>query len=61
MARCARISIRDAVCFSPTYCASEAGYLEQVIATHAGRETSVTESACQCADDGYCTFELRWQ
>lgn len=57
----ARISIRDAACFSPTYCASEAGYLEQVIATHGGRGTSVTESACQCADDDHCTFEMRWQ
>lgn len=57
----ARISIRDAACFSPTYCASEAGYLEQVIATHGGTEASVTESACQCAGDGHCMFELRWQ
>lgn len=56
-----RISIRDAACFSPTYCSSEAGYLEQVIAAHGGTATSVTESACQCASDDHCTFELRWQ
>ncbi len=55
-----RISIRDAACFSPTYCASEAGYLEQVIATHGGTAASVSESACQCASDDHCTFELRW-
>ncbi len=55
-----RISIRDAACFSSTYCASEAGYLEQVIATHGGTAASVTESACQCASDDHCTFELRW-
>lgn len=56
-----RISVRNAVCFSPAYCASEAGYLEQVIATHGGTSASVTESACQCANDDRCTFELRWQ
>ena len=56
-----RISVRNAVCFSPAYCSSEAGYLEQVIATHGGTSASVTESACQCANDDRCTFELRWQ
>lgn len=55
-----RISIRDAVCYSPTYCSSETGYLEQVIATHGGTSASVTESACQCASDDHCTFEMRW-
>jgi predicted hydrocarbon binding protein len=57
----ARISIRNAACFSPTYCSSEAGYLEQVIATHGGTAASVTESACQCASGDHCTFELRWR
>jgi predicted hydrocarbon binding protein len=56
-----RISVRNAVCFSPAYCASEAGYLEQVIATHGGTSASVTEPACRCANDDRCTFELRWQ
>ena len=55
-----RISIRNAVCYSPAYCSSEAGYLEQVIAAHGGTSASVTESACQCAGDDRCTFELRW-
>ena len=54
-----RISIRNAVCYSPAYCSSEAGYLEQVIVSHGGT-ASVTESACQCAGDDRCTFELRW-
>ena len=57
----ARISVRNAVCFSPAYCLSEAGYLEQVIATHGGTAVSVTESTCQCASDDRCTFEMRWQ
>jgi predicted hydrocarbon binding protein len=55
-----RISVSNAVCYSPVYCESEAGYLEQVIATHNGTAASVTESACQCAGDDRCTFELRW-
>jgi uncharacterized protein (TIGR02265 family) len=55
-----RISIRDAACFSPTYCASETGYLEQVIATHGGTAVSVSESTCRCVSDDHCTFELRW-
>lgn len=56
-----RVTIREAACFSPSYCSSEAGYLEQVIATHGGTAASVTESACQCASDDHCAFELRWQ
>jgi len=56
-----RISVRNAVCYSPVYCSSEAGYLEQVIAAHGGAGARVTESACQCANDDRCTFELRWQ
>ena len=55
-----RISVRNAACFSPTYCSSEAGYLEQVIAAHGGTSVIVTESLCQCAGDDRCTFELRW-
>jgi uncharacterized protein (TIGR02265 family) len=55
-----RISVRNAVCYSPAYCSSEAGYLEQVIATHGGTSAKVSESACQCAGDDRCTFELRW-
>ena len=56
----ARITVRDAICYSPAYCSSEAGYLEQVIATHGGTAASVTESTCQCANDDRCTFELIW-
>ena len=56
----ARITVRNAASYSPAYCASEAGYLEQVIATHGGKDANVTESACQCAGDDRCTFELRW-
>ena len=55
-----RISVRDAVCFSPAYCSSEVGYLEQVIATHGGTAATVTETSCQCTNDDRCTFELRW-
>ncbi|PYQ31103.1 MAG: hypothetical protein DMF56_04150 [Acidobacteria bacterium] len=55
-----RMSIRGAKCFSPTYCSSEAGYLEEVIATHGGTSAHVSESACQCANDDHCVFELRW-
>ena len=56
----ARITVRNAACYSPAYCSSEAGYLEEVIATHGGTAASVVESACQCASDDRCTFELRW-
>jgi len=54
-----RISVRNALCFSPAYCDSEIGYLEQVITTHGGTPI-VSESACQCSGDDHCTFELRW-
>jgi predicted hydrocarbon binding protein len=55
-----RISIRNSSCYSPAYCTSEAGYLEQVIETHGGTAASVTESSCQSAGDDRCAFELRW-
>lgn len=56
----ARIRIREATCFSPAYCASEIGYLEQVIEMHGGTDTRISESTCQCAHDALCTFELHW-
>lgn len=55
-----RIRVREAACYSPIYCASETGYLEKVIAIHGGRDGRVVESACQCAKDNMCTFELHW-
>ena len=55
-----RIRVRDATCYSPVYCASETGYLEEVIAIHGGKEVTILESACQCANDEICTFELHW-
>lgn len=55
-----RISVRDAACYSPAYCSSETGYLEQVIATHGATSVSVTETSCKCAGDDRCTFELKW-
>lgn len=56
-----RITIRNAACYSPAYCASETGYLEEVIATHGGKSATVTESACRCIADDRCTFDLAWQ
>jgi predicted hydrocarbon binding protein len=56
----ARIRIREAACFSPAYCASEVGYLEQVIAIHGGTDARISESTCQCAYDAVCMFELHW-
>jgi hypothetical protein len=56
----ARIRILDAACFSPAYCASETGYLEQVVAMHGGTSARISESTCRCANDALCTFELHW-
>jgi predicted hydrocarbon binding protein len=56
-----RITIRNSACYSPAYCSSEAGYLEQVIATHGGHDAAITEPVCQCAGQDRCTFELRWR
>jgi predicted hydrocarbon binding protein len=55
-----RIRVRDASCYSPAYCASESGYLEEVIAIHGGKDATIVESTCQCANDAICTFELQW-
>lgn len=56
-----RIRIREAACFSPAYCSSEVGYLEEVIVMHGGKEPHIAESSCQCTNDAICTFELHWQ
>ncbi|MEO8379867.1 MAG: hypothetical protein ABI779_09415 [Acidobacteriota bacterium] len=56
----ARIRILESSCFSPAYCASEVGYLEQVIALHGGSEPRIAETTCQCSNDACCTFELHW-
>lgn len=56
-----RILIRNAVCFSPAYCASAIGYYEQVIALHGGAAASVKETNCTCAGADDCTYELRWR
>lgn len=55
-----RIRVREATCFSPTYCSSEVGYLEEVIVMHGGQEPYIVESSCQCMNDSFCTFELHW-
>jgi predicted hydrocarbon binding protein len=55
-----RIRVRDATCYSPVYCGSEVGYLEEVIAIHGGKDVTIMESTCQCASDEICTFELHW-
>ena len=57
----ARVRVRDAACFSPAYCESEAGYLEQVVAIHGGTAARISESTCRCADAALCTFELQWR
>lgn len=57
----ATIRIENASCYSPAYCASAVGYFERVIALHGGEGAKVTETACRCAGDEVCTFELRWR
>lgn len=57
----ARIRIRDAACYSPAYCESEIGYLEQVVAIHGGTAARISQSTCRCANDPLCTFELHWR
>jgi hypothetical protein len=42
------------------YCASETGYLEKMIAVQGGKDLTIVESICQCANDEICTFELHW-
>lgn len=57
----ARLRIRGAACFSPAYCASEAGYLEQVITIHGGSAPQIAESTCRCANEELCTFDAQWR
>jgi len=56
-----RIAIRSSRVLSPIFCLVLAGYYEQIVAAHGGRDVEVLESSCQCAGDAACTLELRWR
>jgi predicted hydrocarbon binding protein len=55
------VRLRAATCFSPIYCASAAGYYEQVIRLHGGGDPIVTETTCRCAGDDVCTYVMAWR
>lgn len=55
-----RMTIRDAACFSPVYCASSSGYYVEVVRLHGGTKPHAEESACVCSGDAACVWELRW-
>jgi uncharacterized protein (TIGR02265 family) len=56
-----RITLRDYVEYSPVYCTSAVGYFEGALTMmHAPGHIVVRETACQCAGDAHCQFELSW-
>jgi len=56
-----RITMRDYSEYSPVYCSSAIGYFEAALKMmHAPGRIMVRESACQCAGDPQCLFELSW-
>ena len=56
-----RMSLLDNRCYSKTYCWSAGGYFEQAARLHGGLEPSVSETACVCAGDEECRFEIAWK
>lgn len=56
-----RVVHADYRCFSPVYCASAAGYYEQLLVTLHAIPVRVDEVSCQCRGDAHCTFELQWK
>jgi predicted hydrocarbon binding protein len=56
-----RITLTGYSEYSPVYCASALGYFEGALKMmHAPGRISVRETACQCAGDRECLFELSW-
>jgi len=60
-ARSCRIRLEDYAEYSPMFCISGRGYYEEALRMmKAPGPISVTETACQCAGDPQCVFELSW-
>ena len=54
------MTIRDAGAFSPVFCASSGGYYAEVIRLHGGNAPVAEETACVCAGDPACVWQVRW-
>ena len=54
------MTIRDAGAFSSVFCASSGGYYAEVIRLHGGNAPTAEETACVCAGDAACVWQLRW-
>jgi predicted hydrocarbon binding protein len=60
-ARSCRIRIEDYTEYSPMFCISGRGYYEEALRMmKAPGPITVTETACQCAGDPQCVFDLKW-
>jgi uncharacterized protein (TIGR02265 family) len=47
--------------YSPVHCATARGYFEEALRMmHAPGPVTVSETACQCAGDGRCVYEMSW-
>jgi len=56
-----RITLEGYPEYSPVYCASAVGYFEGALKMmQAPGPIAVRETACQCAGDAQCLFELSW-
>jgi uncharacterized protein (TIGR02265 family) len=56
-----RITLWEYSEYSPVYCSSGAGYFEGALKMmHAPGYITVRETACHCAGDRECQFELSW-
>ncbi|MBI2213506.1 MAG: hypothetical protein HYU52_07660 [Acidobacteria bacterium] len=55
-----RMTHRHWRCFSPTLCASSAGFYEDAVRMSGSLGVTVDEMGCQCRGDKHCTFLVRW-
>jgi uncharacterized protein (TIGR02265 family) len=56
-----RVTVRDYAEYSPVYCSSGMGYFEGALKMmQAPGYIIVRETACRCAGDPQCLFELSW-
>ncbi len=47
--------------YSPLYCESAAGYYQEAIVLHGGKDVAIYEAECQCRGDKGCVFVMRWR
>lgn len=58
--RAARLEFAEYPAYSPVFCTSERGYIEEALVMMHAPDPRVDEVSCACAGDSACVFDARW-